>query len=648
MRLVRQVFFPDAATATRVLWWGVGLVGFPLALFILWTVWQAPSRLEELQPVAEVGIWQEDVGTFPFDQPSLERLALQHPEWSAMEWLPDSLPSFIELGTAVDLPRDAPKRRVWFRIPVPDQDPAAQHGRLGLLGFRVQGGPWSVWADGRLIQSNLSDWRIQWNVPLKVTIPLDAKEVLLSVPYVAPLGYSVGSMRIGPIDVVESAWQERNLLHTLMPKLMMAIAAVLTWVSIHLAILRRRDVTFRIMAANALMLLATSVQWAWDVTGQDVLTVWYSSAVDSSITWLVVLLAIFAFEAEGIGVPRIRIGLVLYAAVSTVMTLPMWDWQMNALMAQHYFNAATYALVLWVMGVRAVHQPTRTAVALWLAMALQLVLGVHTLQNLTNQTNPDSFYSFPMTSLVLYVVFTYVLMRRSALAMNESEAHEATLVRRLDEQQVQLSQQHLQLQRLEVEKQLATQHESIMQDLHDRLGSNLTTALMHARSGRLSADETVLLLQELTDELRHLSRSTPHDQRTLNQILAEIRQRVEHRLRHGGIVLEWAVSPDLPSMADTGVGQHLRAAVSEAIANAIKHASPTRIRVEAHQLPPGEIRVAVLDNGVGFDPESVQAGRGLPGLGNRAEAMSSVWRLQSEPGRGTCWEVIVPTDGATG
>ena len=81
-----------------------------------------------------------------------------------------------ELGAAVDLPPDAPKYRVWLRIPVPPHEDG--RGRLGLLGVRVMGGPWAVWADGQLQQANLSDWRIQWNVPLRSAVPLGAREVL--------------------------------------------------------------------------------------------------------------------------------------------------------------------------------------------------------------------------------------------------------------------------------------------------------------------------------------------------------------------------------------------------------------------------------------------------------------------------------------
>lgn len=633
----------DLNWAHRLVGWTVVLVALPLALFSWWVFLQSPSRLNELTPASGVQVWQEPVGRVVFDQAGMEKLVQTPADWTQVRWHPVTLPAFQKLGAMIDLPPDAPKLRAWFRIPIPAELSGGDtHGRLGLLGFRVQGGAWSVWADGRLIQANLSDWRIQWNVPLRVTVPLGAREMLLAVPYAEPQGFSVGSIFIGPMDVVDTAWQERNTWHLDIPRFMSVVSLLLMFISFHLAWSRPKERMFLLLGFNALGWSVSCLQWSFDVTGSDTLSIWYGSAMDSSITWSVVLGILFVFEFEGIKAPRLRLAMVLFAALSTVLTLPVWAWQKNMLIAQHYANAVVHVTGLAVVAWHIAHRPRREAVVLFLALLIFLGLGLHTLENLTNQTHPDSFYSFPIGIVVMYLAFMYAMSRRTVAALNASEQHEALLQARLAEQEQHLAQQHALLQTLEVQRHLAKQHETIMQDLHDRLGSNLTSALLQARTGVLSPQETVLLLQDLADELRHMGKSTTSDPRGLNEVLAELRQRVQHRLRHGGIELVWDVDPLIPVVAGQETSQHLRALLSEAIANVIKHAKASEIRLEARV--EGEVVVIVLtDNGQGFDPDAVEHGRGLPGMRQRARAIGADVDLRSQVGQGCQLTLRLPT-----
>ena len=643
MKRVSSVFSADNGVAQRLVWWLVVLVAIPLVLFAWWTYLQFPSRLAQLSRVERVQVWHEDLGNPVFRQDTLSSLVRTPPDWSSARWTDATLPHFKELGASIDLPPDAPKRRVWVRIQMPEHDEG--QGRLGLLGLRVQGGPWALWADGKLQQANLSDWRIQWNVPLRLAVPLGAREVMLAVPYAEPQGFSVGSLLIGPMDRVESAWQERNLLHLELPRFMVVLAFLLALMSFQLAWARPQEPIFRLLGVNALVWTASCIQWAFDTTGQDTLSVWFGSVVDSSITWTVVLGILFALDYEKVPSARFRVILVGYAALSTVFTLPVWDWQKNALMAQQYLNVLVFFWGLGLLGWHVVRHPRREGWALFISLSLMLVLGMQTLENLTNQTNPDSFYSFSLSTLLLYLAFTYVMGRRTVAALEASERHEQVLRERLEEQEKHLAEQHELLQRLEVERRLAGQHETIMQDLHDRLGSNLTSALLQARSGELTSQETVLLLQDLADELRHIGKSTTQDTRILNQILAELRQRVQHRLGHGGIALEWDVDPALPPINCPGTGQHVRALLSEAVANVIKHAGASRIRLSA-RLEGREVVIELDDNGRGFVPEAVEPGRGLPGMHQRVLALGGCLHIASAPGQGCQWQMRLPLPAA--
>jgi len=79
--------------------------------------------------------------------------------------------------------------------------------------------------------------------------------------------------------------------------------------------------------------------------------------------------------------------------------------------------------------------------------------------------------------------------------------------------------------------------------------------------------------------------------------------------------------------------------VSEALANAGKHASATRARVSIRRSG-GVLRVQVADDGVGgADPA---AGSGLTGLADRVAALGGTLRVTSPPGAGTVITAELP------
>jgi signal transduction histidine kinase len=83
--------------------------------------------------------------------------------------------------------------------------------------------------------------------------------------------------------------------------------------------------------------------------------------------------------------------------------------------------------------------------------------------------------------------------------------------------------------------------------------------------------------------------------------------------------------------------------VQEALANAVKHAQPTRIRLRLHQQD-GQVAVTVSDDGGGFDPSLAEQRHGL-GLGlmrQRIAELGGTLQLDSTPGQGTSVQVLLP------
>jgi signal transduction histidine kinase/ligand-binding sensor domain-containing protein len=94
-----------------------------------------------------------------------------------------------------------------------------------------------------------------------------------------------------------------------------------------------------------------------------------------------------------------------------------------------------------------------------------------------------------------------------------------------------------------------------------------------------------------------------------------------------------------------GVQDELLRMAQEALANAIKHAGASYIRVRLWY-DRSAVKLQVSDDGRGFEPEGVVAAKaghfGLVGLRERATRLGATLNLESQPGRGTTVEVTVP------
>lgn len=114
-----------------------------------------------------------------------------------------------------------------------------------------------------------------------------------------------------------------------------------------------------------------------------------------------------------------------------------------------------------------------------------------------------------------------------------------------------------------------------------------------------------------------------------------------------GDTLQWEVRVDGPEqLVGAPVAEELELAVGEALANAVKHAKATAVRVEVHH---GRDRLSlrVVDDGVGL-PEDVRAagGRdghfGLTGMRERIERLGGTFGMAKAAGQGTSIRLSLP------
>ena len=177
----------------------------------------------------------------------------------------------------------------------------------------------------------------------------------------------------------------------------------------------------------------------------------------------------------------------------------------------------------------------------------------------------------------------------------------------------------------------------IERDLHDGARQRLVASALQLRAAQASVPPR---LGQLRAELDRVAAG-------LSGALDELREIA--RGIHPAVLAERGLGPALKSLAGRSpVPVHLDLpaqarlperveitayyVVSEALANAAKHANPSAVQVAVEALD-GVLRLSVTDDGVGgADPAR---GSGLVGLRDRVEAIGGTLTVQSSPGEGT-------------
>ncbi len=196
----------------------------------------------------------------------------------------------------------------------------------------------------------------------------------------------------------------------------------------------------------------------------------------------------------------------------------------------------------------------------------------------------------------------------------------------------------------------------LARELHDELGALLTAAKLDVARLKSKIDMSIPGIQE---RIQHLIE-------TLNSGIALKRRIIENlrpsSLSHLGLIpsLEIlgkefsdssniAVELDLESVHVPETTQlTIYRLVQESLTNIGKYAKATQVQVHL-QNHPAHIAIQVRDNGVGFDPLSINpSSHGLAGMRHRVEALGGRLNIRSTPSNGTLVEAVLPQSGNTG
>ena len=235
------------------------------------------------------------------------------------------------------------------------------------------------------------------------------------------------------------------------------------------------------------------------------------------------------------------------------------------------------------------------------------------------------------SSVLFGFALALIVAQRFRAASRQVMELNANLAKRVAYKETELAHNYQRLAQGVQEQARSGERSRILRDMHDGVGSHISTAIRQLQSGRASGDEVLQTLRDSLDQLK-LSIDAIHlPPGDVTALLANLRYRLEPRLKACGIELDWAVEALAPAAAlDAGAMRQLQFMLFEAISNVMQHARASQLRIEARQVGPG-MQVRVVDNGCGFVTSQV-ARRGLRLMQERAQAIGAQLHIDSQPG----------------
>jgi NarL family two-component system sensor histidine kinase YdfH len=294
----------------------------------------------------------------------------------------------------------------------------------------------------------------------------------------------------------------------------------------------------------------------------------------------------------------------------------------------------TFGLYPGLIGL-VIGMPTRRA---WRALAVSAFIGLSLLNYvLINGAGGALWWVLGTIPVVLFVIMYVLLYLRQAEAREKAQK----LLQDLEAANRQLSEYAARVEDLTI----ASERQRMARDLHDTLSQGLAGVIL-----QLEAVDAHLAGQR-ADRARSILQQTMERARTT---LAEARRAIDDLRQPAPPDLESAVRGEAGHFSDStgipcdlelgalpalpeGVSDAARRAVAEALTNIARHARAEHARLRITDIAEeNEFEIVVADDGVGFDPDAVEAGHyGILGMRERARLAGGRLEVRSQPGQGT-------------
>jgi ligand-binding sensor domain-containing protein/two-component sensor histidine kinase len=197
--------------------------------------------------------------------------------------------------------------------------------------------------------------------------------------------------------------------------------------------------------------------------------------------------------------------------------------------------------------------------------------------------------------------------------------------------------------------QVANMRTRIAADLHDDIGANLTRIALLSEAARHRTRENqdplssiARIARESVGSMSDIVWAINPARDSLTDLTRRMRQHAEEVFTLGGVQMEF----NAPGAIDTvhlgvDVRRDLLLLFKEAINNSARHSRCTHVAIDLSTTG-SRLRMAIVDDGVGFDTLRPDEGQGLLSIRRRVDRLNGRLELTSSPGQGTSVIVVIP------
>ena len=491
-----------------------------------------------------------------------------------------------------------------------------------------------------------------WYVPLMAVTPIDIwhqgeNQILIKVVNGYATSDGLAPIQVGPLSQLEGEYKKRSIIQIdcvyLASVVMLSLGAfmLMVWWG------DRMQHAIGFMGAAAMFWGLGVTAWIAPNPLID-LVIWERLAY-LAMVWSQLMLCMFFWRFSG------RRGLAMDALVYGLMVVaPAWAMSSSSGWRMAVTYGVIYILLLVCLGLAVCHvvkvrRPDWGALVLGVSLLAPSM--AHDIAYQLGWMPFETTYLMPYVGPFMVTCIVYMLAGdygRSRRALSELNADLSVTVSKR-EHDLRVSLQKLaELQKVQA---VSAERTRILRDMHDGVGTHLTSALRQLQSPRDAGVDLVLVTQTLRDSLDQLKLSVdalslaPGD---VAGLLASLRFRLTPRLKAAGLELVWEIG-DLPvwPQGHAPALRQLQYILFEGVSNVLQHAGATRVVLAAHACA-DDLEISLTDNGRGWrseaegDAEVLAEGQGLQAMRARARVIGAQIVLTTTAQGGVALRVILP------
>ena len=550
---------------------------------------------------------------------------------------------------------------IFFSLPNAEADQAFDgSAERYAVYFRRLGTAYEVFLNGNLLERN-GDLNV-FNgadfgmVPRVMTLPfkLLKKDNQFHIRIRADAGRRAGvpSLLIGPDREIQAIYKSEYWSRVTGSEVVMILSLLVGTVALALWFTQTDPAQPRHLSRDDLYLFAGLAELCWSLRVGAVLIeqpplpwfIWGPLNVVALGGWVCFMVA-FCCATAGWMQHRLVAGFIrgiwVILGMGAIAGFSVYAWQLQWMLTLWYGMLTVITLPFGIFYFWAtVRKPTATRMLVAFAVVLNVLVGLRDFLvfRLTDSFGRDTWTRY--SSVVFGLTLGYIVMMRFRTVSAQARDLTFNLAARVTQKENELAQTYPRLEKLAREQERTGERTRILRDMHDGVGSHISTAIRQLESGRASSVEILQTLRDSLDQLKLSIDALNLPPGDITALLANLRYRLQPRFIASDIELQWDVDlvPALERLDDKAM-RHLQFMVFEALSNVLQHAHASVLRIELRATLTGGAQLRVVDNGCGFDPERV-ARRGLGSLRERAAAIDARFQIASSPGN-TVVEILL-------